>query len=74
MGINYVALEQCWNDRMPAAHHPPISGFDLHNGSELLRVGQALRVLPRIAEAFGAGRLSFDKVRQITTVASPATE
>jgi hypothetical protein len=50
------------------------AGFNLYSGSELLRVGQALRVLPRIAEAFGAGRLSFDKVRQITTVASPATE
>jgi len=50
------------------------AGFNLHNGSELLRVGQALRVLPRIAEAFSEGRLSFDKVRQITTVAAPATE
>jgi hypothetical protein len=50
------------------------AGFALHNGSELLRVGQALRMLPRIAEAFSAGRLSFDKVRQITTVAAPATE
>jgi hypothetical protein len=50
------------------------AGFDLHVSSELLRVGQALRVLPRIADAFSAGRLSFDKVRQITTVAAPATE
>lgn len=50
------------------------AGFDMHTGAELLRVGQALRALPTIAEAFGAGQLSFDKVRQITTVATPANE
>src|SRR5258708_1117678 len=49
-------------------------GFDPHTGSELLRVGQALKKLPRIAEAFSAGHLSFDKARQITSVAAPATE
>jgi hypothetical protein len=49
-------------------------GFDPRTGSELLRVGQALRALPGVAEAFAAGRLSFDKVRQITSVATPATE
>ncbi|HEY1421803.1 MAG TPA: DUF222 domain-containing protein [Candidatus Dormibacteraeota bacterium] len=50
------------------------AGFDMHSGAELLRVGKALQVLRRISDAFGAGRLSFDKVRQITTVATPATE
>ncbi len=50
------------------------TGFDMHTGAELLRVGQSLDALPKIAEAFTAGRLSFDKVRQITTVASPANE
>ena len=50
------------------------AGFNPHSGSELLRVGKALRVLPRIAQAFRAGRLSFDKTRQVTTVATPATE
>ena len=50
------------------------AGFNLHTGGELLRVGQALGVLPRIAAAFAAGQLSFDKVRQITTVATPATD
>lgn len=49
-------------------------GFDSRSGSELLRVGHALRSLPRIADDFRAGRLSFDKVRQITSVATPATE
>lgn len=33
-----------------------------------------MKVLPRIAEAFSAGQLSFDKVRQVTTVATPANE
>ncbi|HEV2035340.1 MAG TPA: DUF222 domain-containing protein [Candidatus Dormibacteraeota bacterium] len=50
------------------------AGFDMHTGAELVRVGHALNALPKIAEAFGAGQLSFDKVRQITTVATPPTE
>ena len=50
------------------------AGFEMHTGAELLRVGQAMTVLPRIAAAFEAGQLSFDKARQITTVATPATD
>jgi hypothetical protein len=50
------------------------TGFDMHTSAELLRVGQAMKILPRIAQAFEAGQLSFDKVRQITTVATPANE
>ena len=50
------------------------TGFGAHSGKELLRVGHALKVLPRIAEAFAAGRLSFDKVREVTTVATPDTD
>jgi hypothetical protein len=49
-------------------------GFDPHIAKELLRVGQALNSLPLIASAFAAGQLSFDKVRQITTVATPDTD
>jgi hypothetical protein len=50
------------------------AGFDMHTSAELLRVGQAMAMLPKIAAAFEAGQLSFDKARQITTVATPATE
>ena len=50
------------------------TGFDPHTGKELLRVGKALRSLPLIAAAFAAGQLSYDKVRQITTVARPETD
>ncbi len=50
------------------------AGFDMHTGAELLRVGRAMHGLPKIAEAFAAGQLSFDKAREITTVATPATE
>jgi hypothetical protein len=50
------------------------AGFDMYTGAELLRVGQSLAALPNVAKAFEAGQLSFDKVRQITTVATPATE
>lgn len=49
-------------------------GFDPHTGKELLRVGKALPELPKIAAAFEAGQLSFDKVREVTTVATPKTE
>src|SRR5436305_1937624 len=49
-------------------------GFDPHTGKELLRVGQALKDLPLIAAAFAAGQLSFDKVRQVTSVAGPDTD
>ena len=50
------------------------AGFNLHTGSELVRVGHALSRLPGVAEAFACGRLSFDKVRSVTQVASPADE
>jgi hypothetical protein len=50
------------------------AGFSETTSKELLRVGQAMNSLPRIDAAFAAGQLSFDKVRQVTTVATPATE
>src|SRR3989442_15750332 len=50
------------------------AGFNLHTGSELVRVGHALSQLPSTAEAFAGGRLSFDKVRSVTQVAAPADE
>ena len=50
------------------------AGFDLRTGAELLRVGRALKALPLTARAFEAGRLSFDKARHLTKVATPATE
>lgn len=49
------------------------TGFDMHTSAELLRVGQEMKSLPKIAAAFEAGQLSFDKIRQIT-VAIGATE
>jgi hypothetical protein len=50
------------------------TGIDLGNAREMLRVGHALRELPRIHEAFAEGRLSFDKVRAVTLVASGEDE
>ena len=50
------------------------AGFDSNTGAELLRVGQALRALPLLSAAFAAGELSFDKVRQATSVATPDTD
>lgn len=37
-------------------------------------MARALRVLPLTSRAFGAGELSFSKVRALTRVATPATE
>src|SRR5690348_16742078 len=41
---------------------------------EWLRIGRALRVLPTIATAFDARRLSYSKVRALTRVATAANE
>ena len=48
--------------------------LDRVTAREHLRVGHALAVLPRIKEAFGAGRLSYSKVRAIVRVAGPDDE
>lgn len=50
------------------------TGVDVRTGSELVRVGHALEQLPRIRAAFAEGRLSFDKVRAVTRVATPETD
>ncbi len=41
---------------------------------EKVRVARALESLPKIAGAFGEGRLSYSKVRALTRVATAATE
>ena len=41
---------------------------------EQVRVARALRTLPLISVEFGAGRLSYSKVRAITRVATPENE
>src|SRR5215471_4662423 len=50
------------------------AGLDYHTSADLLRVGHALAELPLIRRAFGAGRLSLDKVRAVLRVATPADE
>jgi len=50
------------------------TGIDLWSAREMVRVGHALRDLPLIHEAFAAGRLSFDKVRALTRVATADDE
>jgi uncharacterized protein DUF222/HNH endonuclease len=42
--------------------------MSLRTATEHLRVAHALQNLPRIAEAFAAGRLSYSKVRAITRI------
>ena len=41
---------------------------------EKVRVARALASLPKVAQAFGEGRLSYSKVRALTRVATGATE
>ncbi|WP_279098425.1 HNH endonuclease signature motif containing protein [Gordonia bronchialis] len=50
------------------------TGLSLRTAQDQLRVGHALGELPRIREAFAAGRLTYSKVRAITRVATPARE
>src|SRR5215472_12455931 len=47
------------------------AGFDLRSSGELVRVAHALEALPQLGAAFAEGRLSFDKVRAVTRVATP---
>jgi hypothetical protein len=41
---------------------------------EHVRVARALRSLPTIRSQFGAGRLSYAKVRALTRIATPGTD
>ena len=50
------------------------TGVALETARELIRVGQALAALPCIRAAFQSGELSFDKVRALTLVATPADD
>jgi hypothetical protein len=45
------------------------AGMSLRTAVEHLRVARALQSLPRISEAFAAGRISYSKVRAITRIA-----
>lgn len=49
-------------------------GMSARTAREQLRVAHALRELPRITEAFAAGRVSYSKVRAMTRIATPASE
>src|SRR5687767_4843690 len=53
-------------------------GRELHYGphaaNERLRVARALIELPLTAELFGDGELCFSAIRELTRVATPATE
>jgi hypothetical protein len=49
-------------------------GLDMRSAREKVRVAHALTELPRVRQEFGAGRLSYSKVRAITRVATPANE
>ena len=49
-------------------------GVSFQAARDHVRIARALASLPLITEAFGAGRLSYSKVRAITRVATPATE
>lgn len=49
-------------------------GLDPVTAREHLRVGHALGQLPVVREAFGAGRLSYSKVRALSRVATPDDE
>ncbi|TAL16262.1 MAG: DUF222 domain-containing protein, partial [Frankiales bacterium] len=47
-------------------------GLSLGAAREQVRVARRLEELPAVAEAYGAGRVSYSKVRAITRVADPA--
>ncbi|HEX2300891.1 MAG TPA: DUF222 domain-containing protein, partial [Pseudonocardiaceae bacterium] len=49
------------------------AGMSLRTATEHLRVAHALQHLPKISEAFAAGRVSYSKVRAITRIAGGDT-
>jgi hypothetical protein len=49
-------------------------GVDVYTGGEMVRAGHALAELPLLRAAFEDGRLSFDKIRAVTRVATPAED
>ena len=49
-------------------------GVDVWIGGEMVRAGHALKSLPALHAAFADGRLSFDKIRAVTKVATPADD
>lgn len=50
------------------------AGFSPRTGVELVRVGQAMSSLPQLSAAFTAGTLSFDSMRELSSVATPEDE
>ncbi|GAC51363.1 hypothetical protein GOAMI_01_00690 [Gordonia amicalis NBRC 100051 = JCM 11271] len=50
------------------------AGISQRTAHEQVRVAKSLRELPLIREAFGAGRLTYSKVRALTRVATPLRE
>ncbi|HEX5535083.1 MAG TPA: DUF222 domain-containing protein, partial [Actinomycetales bacterium] len=63
-----------WNVRSCAHWLSWRCGMDLRTAREQVRVARALRNLPRIAEAFDQGRVSYSKVRAMARVATPESE
>jgi hypothetical protein len=49
-------------------------GLGVRDTRERVRVGRALRELPRVEAAFVRGELSYSRVREVTRVAEPHTE
>jgi hypothetical protein len=65
-----------WNNRFQSCAHwlSWRVGLDLGAARERVRVAHALEALPRLAEAFARGELSYAKVRALTRVATPETD
>ena len=50
------------------------TGLSLGTARDQVRVARRLEVLPRISQAFAAGRLSYSKVRALVRIATPESE
>lgn len=51
-----------------------VAGYAPNTGRDRVRVAEELEALPAIAAAWAEGRLAYSAVREITRVATPATE
>src|SRR6187200_213576 len=70
--VRWPGLLLAYGDVYQLAHYR--LGLSLRSSRERIRVGRALRELPRLFSALMAGDVAYSRVREVTRVARPDTE
>ncbi|MGH2711597.1 MAG: DUF222 domain-containing protein [Actinomycetota bacterium] len=74
--ISYLDREEAWGDDETSLECFLSARYGVGSGTafEWVRVARALRDLPAIRDAFGAGRISWDQLRPLTRFATQETD